>query len=491
MKRFVVIVVHCVMSSGAIAAVVDLQVTSQEQATVTVLAGTEVEYTVFLTLQSDDNEGLASVLFDLEFSGGALVAAEAPETGDILNFVRPAGLTNPSGFGGTPVDGRLVQIGGAQNIIKNVVSNAPVPSGSVALGVGHTQLVVVHGSVQAPAALGVYELNVTNLLVRIIKAGDDGSGEAWATVAASAGTVSGLTIIVDTLCSSVDECGDIDGNGITDDGCRYFECSRDLMSCTSTDRVFADMGGAFGECAVDTFANIHDRNHVLSCFAGTNPCESLNIDAGGQFGDCTSDGFCNIHDANHALAAFAGTSTCMCPPGPVPSAPSILAGRATLTLVATTPIVSPGQEFEVHAIIEEALPSLQAVQLQLLPSGGQMGQVTCQKIRIEPRKDAVFGKDAFAATNASDNKMLLGINALAGVTAPSHGYIATFSYRANADARGMFVLDIAHPDVTVDGSFLIGAEQSQYIIDKTRPAVIEVRPRPLISRSTARTGGVQ
>jgi hypothetical protein len=491
MNRVVLILVYCVISSRAIAAVVDLQVTSQDQASVTVLAGTEVEYTISLSLQSDDNEGLASVLFDLEFSGGAVTPAEAPETGDILNFVRPAGLTNPTGFGGTPVDGRLVQIGGAQNIIKNVVSNAPVPTGSVALGVGHTPLVVVHGSVQAPAALGVYELNVTNLLVRIIKAGDNGSGEAWATVAASAGTVSGLTIVVDTLCSKVGECGDIDGDGITDDACQFFECSRDLMSCNSTDRVFADMGGAFGECPADTFANIHDRNHVLSCFAGTNPCEPLNIDAGGPFGDCTPDGFCNIHDANHALAAFAGTTTCTCPPGPIPSTPSALAGNATLTLVATTPIVSPGQEFEVHAIIEEALPSLQSVQLHLLPSGGQKGQLTCQEIRIDARKDAVFGKDAFEATNVADSKMLLGVNTLAGVSASSHGYVATFSYRASRDAQGMFVLDVARPDGAVDGSFLVGAEQSQYVIQKTRPAVVEVRTKPVSSRFNVRRGGVQ
>ena len=134
-------------------------------------------------------------------------------------------------------------------------------------------------------------------------------------------------------CTLASECADTDDDDIRDDNCVWSDCQAEFQLCDFTPLTqFADMGGAFGICPPDGFANIHDKNHALQCFSGTNPCDPINIDSGGAFGACPPDGFCNIHDANHALSAFAQTSTCSCPAGPAPVVATTVVGSAKVAL---------------------------------------------------------------------------------------------------------------------------------------------------------------
>lgn len=178
------------------AANLNVAVTSNQQASVSVEPGATVHYEVTAVLTDSNNEGLAAVLFDLSFSGGPLSPANEPTSNPMLNFDRPLGLTNPAGFGGSVVGGSLVQVGGAQNTIKNTIAHAPAPIGTVITGVGHTPVVVVTGSLSAPMSEGAYTLAVANVIAAAIVQGEDGSGSHWAVEPVGEGALSHLTINV-------------------------------------------------------------------------------------------------------------------------------------------------------------------------------------------------------------------------------------------------------------------------------------------------------
>lgn len=184
------------LCSGVFGASVDVSVKSAGNSTINVEPGTLVTYQVTAVLSDNLNEGLGAILFDLTFDGGALTPADEPTANPMLNFDRPEGMTNPAGFGGTVVGGVLVQVGGAQNTIKNTIVNAPFPIGSVIPDVGQTPVEVVTGSLTAPMADGTYTLSVSIVIASAIQQGENGSGAFWATEAVSAGTLSNLTIVV-------------------------------------------------------------------------------------------------------------------------------------------------------------------------------------------------------------------------------------------------------------------------------------------------------
>jgi hypothetical protein len=143
------------------------------------------------------------------------------------------------------------------------------------------------------------------------------------------------------VCTAAADCADVDGDGVRDDNCLWWDCT--CGTCAATPIAFADMGGFNGSCAPDGAADGNDRFHALNCFANVNtfgqsgyPCEdappqAYNVDAGGQFGTCQPDGVCDGNDAFAALNAFSGVSTCSCsPPGPAPGGPAALRRRADL-----------------------------------------------------------------------------------------------------------------------------------------------------------------
>lgn len=184
------------LAPGAAASDLALTVRSAGQGTLVVAPGESVTYQVLGELSDAANEGLALFCFDLAFSGGTLQTAEAPVSGPLTEFAAPRGVTNPQGFGGTAQGGRLLQVGGAQNTIRNIF--APIPVGSVVTGVASpgSPAVLVQGQLTAPGAPGVYTLEVSNGIANVIRAGEDGSGPFWAVDAAGIGALTPLTIEV-------------------------------------------------------------------------------------------------------------------------------------------------------------------------------------------------------------------------------------------------------------------------------------------------------
>jgi len=176
----------------------NLRLESGGQVTVTVGPGATVPYAVVGELSDNLNEGLAMFSFDLAFTGAALAPASEPSTSPMVNFDRPAGLTNPAGFGGTQAGPLLRQVGGAQNTINN--SFAPFPSGTVVTGVAQNggPDVLVGGSLTTPYKVGTFTLAPGDILANVIRQGETGV-PFWRVDPAGVGAVTPLSVIVEAL----------------------------------------------------------------------------------------------------------------------------------------------------------------------------------------------------------------------------------------------------------------------------------------------------
>jgi len=227
MKRTLSVLAAMAMGGSVVSAAdLNLSVQSGGLNAITVGPGDPVNYEIFGTLSTAvDNEGLALFGLNLTFDGGPLSAADIPALpsgvgNEMASFVRNEGITNPDspcppacGFGGTIIAGELVQIGGGQNTIKNTALNAPFPIGGVFTLLGHTPLVLVSGSLTAPASAGVYHLVIPadSVFANVITLGQTGD-PFWATEPAGGGTIDNLTITVvdiptNPLLSSDPACG--------------------------------------------------------------------------------------------------------------------------------------------------------------------------------------------------------------------------------------------------------------------------------------------
>lgn len=196
------------MASVAMATDVNMNVQSADgDAAITVAPGDTVNYRVTALLSDNTNEGLALIGFDLVYDGGDLAHADTP-TGDVNcsnpmpAFVKPDGITNPEGYGGTIINGDLIQVGGGQNTIKNTADNADFPIGTVITGVaqpsGCGMAIVATGSLTIPGDANngdVFHLMIQNPFANVIKAGETGE-PFWASEAAGIGTTSMLTMTV-------------------------------------------------------------------------------------------------------------------------------------------------------------------------------------------------------------------------------------------------------------------------------------------------------
>jgi hypothetical protein len=182
----------------ALATNLNLSVQSGGSNTVTVLPGTIVPYGVVGVLSDAASDGLAAFSIDLSFTGGPLAAASPPSSPPMTSFDRPLGLTNPAGFGGTVITGVLVQVGGAQNTIRNVF--APYPNGNVVTGVAQPgqPIFLVTGQLTAPATVGSYTLMPSSIGANVIQPGQNGI-PFWRVDKALRGTVTPLTVIVSFL----------------------------------------------------------------------------------------------------------------------------------------------------------------------------------------------------------------------------------------------------------------------------------------------------
>ncbi len=277
------------------------------------------------------------------------------------------------------------------------------------------------------------------------------------------------------------ECCDANTDGVTDDVCAW--CACDATVCSSVPRaVPADVGGAFGACLIDGFCNIHDRNHALTCFAGTNACDSINVDAGGAFGACPQDGFCNIHDANHALTCFAGTNVCGCG-GPAPEHDPIVVGHASLNARPSVRSARAGELVDVDVFVREPLQDLQSYQLHLKVSGGRRGHLELVDVSIKGRRDFVFhgAPDRFDAFNPNTGQMLSGLDS-GGTWTAAAGYLATYTYRVSPDAVGAFVVDVAADEQNGDQTYLIATDDGKIEVSGSSPGVITVTTGKVSSR---------
>lgn len=170
-----------ICGSTAMASSMTVRVLSGGSNSVEVLPGETVNYEVVALLGDDSNQGLALIGFDLSFDGGDLAQASAGAS--LRSFVIPEGITNPRGYGGTDNvpgrDGDLVQVGGAQNTINNVDTNAPYPLGAVVFNLGQSELVVATGSLTAPQVEGPYTLAISAIFANAIKLDQPAGIDFW------------------------------------------------------------------------------------------------------------------------------------------------------------------------------------------------------------------------------------------------------------------------------------------------------------------------
>lgn len=192
---------------------VNLTARSAGQTVVSVAPGASVPFEIAVELAGQASDGLAGVSFDLRFDGGALSPLGAPSSPPFNGFVSPAGLSNAAGFGGTAVAGELLQVGGAQNTIRNVF--APKPSGAVIENIGNAGAVaLVSGTLVAPSTPGVYFLRIREPAATVIALGESGV-PFYRTQAATPGVITNLRIDVGG-CSVASYCtAKIDSVGCT------------------------------------------------------------------------------------------------------------------------------------------------------------------------------------------------------------------------------------------------------------------------------------
>jgi len=222
MARAAVAVLVILIGGGNVALATDLTMTVQargfESSIITVGPGCGVDYRVTAELEDGENQGLAAIAFDLEYSGGALAPGDAPTELPMAAFAPPSGLSNPGGFGGTLEGGRLLQVGGGQNVVMHgqwscdadddcpgastcdtglctPISGLPVGEVVPDIGYPGAPVTVVTASVIAPSAPGVYELVVVNPTASVHEKGATGR-RYWPTEAAGIGELVELSIIV-------------------------------------------------------------------------------------------------------------------------------------------------------------------------------------------------------------------------------------------------------------------------------------------------------
>ena len=185
-------------AAPALATNLHLIVQSGGSNTVAALPGATVNYAVIGQLSDGASDGLAAFSLNLTFSGGALSPANAPSSAPMTSFNRPAGLTNPAGYGGTVVSGVLVQVGGAQNTIRNVF--APYPNGNVITDVAQIgqPLPLVTGQLTAPLIPVNYTLVPSSVVANVILQGQNGI-PFWKVEPAQPGALTPLTVIVGPL----------------------------------------------------------------------------------------------------------------------------------------------------------------------------------------------------------------------------------------------------------------------------------------------------
>lgn len=190
------VVLSCI--GAAQASDLNLNLRSSGQSVIRVGPGASVPYVVQGELSNASSGGLAMFALDLSFTGGVLAQSATPTAFPMKNFATPLGICNPVGFGGTPVAGNLLQVGGAQNTIRNTV--APFPTGNVIIDVAQhgTPATLAAGVLSAPYHVGDFTLSASNVLANVLLPGQTGT-PFWKVEQAGQGAVSNLTVHVQAI----------------------------------------------------------------------------------------------------------------------------------------------------------------------------------------------------------------------------------------------------------------------------------------------------
>jgi len=211
MKRMILVVLlGCALTLSTVQAS-DLNLTVREagsdSSAIMVAPGAIVNYEIVAEFADANNGGLALLGFDLANSCGPLQQADAPTKGTTAyNFAsetgpggNKSGISNPAGFGGTfqASTGKLIQVGGGQNTIKNIPSNAEFPIGTVITNVAHPGSPVIYatGSFVAPMTAGTCDLIIENAFANQIMQGETGE-VFFATEQAGIGMIVNLSVTV-------------------------------------------------------------------------------------------------------------------------------------------------------------------------------------------------------------------------------------------------------------------------------------------------------
>lgn len=176
----------------------NLRLESGTTTSVRVSPGTVVPYSIRGELSDASSAGLAMFALDLSFGGGPLTRLSSPASAPMTSFASPLGFTNPAGFGGVISAGNVLQVGGAQNTIRNTL--APTPSGLVVSNVAQlgSSQVLANGVVTAPYQVGTFTLSASNVQANVIRSGQTGL-PFWTVDAAGVGSVTHLVVQVVSL----------------------------------------------------------------------------------------------------------------------------------------------------------------------------------------------------------------------------------------------------------------------------------------------------
>ncbi|MCA9000854.1 MAG: hypothetical protein KDB61_02950 [Planctomycetes bacterium] len=181
------------LCGSALATDLDVSIESGGSNAITVGTGDMVNYSVLVETTDSAHQGLAMFAFDLTFDGGSL--SPVTPTGAISAFVAPLGINNPAGFGGTPSNGDLLQVGGAQNTIRNTFASQPVGSVQSGLAMPFAPATVATGVISAPMTPGTYVLSAQNLFANVLDPATTGT-PFWKVLPCGEGTLGDLVITV-------------------------------------------------------------------------------------------------------------------------------------------------------------------------------------------------------------------------------------------------------------------------------------------------------
>ncbi len=160
------------LAGGEEAPWLTLRLETNGRAVVRAAPGESLPFEVVGELEPSSSPGLASFRFDVTFDGGPLAPLE-PGDGALDSFRAPRGIGNPSGFGGTPRSGALVQVGGAQSPGVELI-------GGVA---AHEEpSVLARGTLVAPEQTGTYRIELSDAHANAIR-GPSGPDAKWSCVA--------------------------------------------------------------------------------------------------------------------------------------------------------------------------------------------------------------------------------------------------------------------------------------------------------------------